>query len=125
MPRNPVESAASAEGAELRLLDFMQRPGVQRIFVHDSVAVGVDSLNHSRGLASNVHAERAVLLAQAGDLVVLDQAVDHDYLGFLEDIGIGPARNDFLALSADRGPAGTSASGGAGGLLDKLGTLPR
>jgi len=120
VPRDPVDSAAPAEGAEVHFLDFMQRPGVQRVFVHDSVAVGVDSLNESRGLAKNVHAERAVLLAQAGDLVVLDRELDHDYRWFLERIGIGPARNDVLALSAERGPASARASAGAKGLFDML-----
>jgi hypothetical protein len=89
------------ESRSIRLLDVLQRPGVQRVFVHDSVAVGVESLNVSRGTSGNLHAERALLLAQSGDVVVLAHHVDRDYRDFLARIGIGPGPDGVVVLSPD------------------------
>ena len=107
MPSDSRDTPILADAAQHRLQDFLQQPAIQRIYVHDTEAVGVDSLNVARGSTSNVHAGRAVLLAQRGDLVVVPGDIDPAYLGFLDGIGIGPGREGVFVLPtvAGRGAA--------------------
>lgn len=115
MPGTSRDAAVPAEDAPLRLLDLLHRPGFQRLYVHDSMAVGVDSLNASRGLSGNLYAERAVLLAQPGEVVVLEQDLDPDYRTYLSDIGLGPDPDGIFVV-----PAAARVAAGPRSLLERL-----
>lgn len=101
--------------ARTPLLDALHRPDVQRLFVHDNAAVGVPGLRALHGASDIRFAERAVLLARPGDVVVVERNLEPAYQTYLDELGIGPGRNGVLALTEaapeDVQPAATTLSG--------------
>lgn len=83
-----------------------------RIFIHC-----VGSLRSLQTLDAAIpgfdrYPERALLLAQRGDLVCVGAPIDQDYLGYLAGLGIGPRAEDVVVAE------------GAGALADRLRAAP-
>ena len=110
----------------LSLLDVLQRPGVQRIFVHDYEAPNVPSLRPSINTLGSLYAERALLMAQRDDIVVVADPVDPAFLEYLRELEIGPnadgiltAQSGYQTRSEQRAPDLLTLLGTAG-VLDRL-----
>lgn len=88
------------------MLDILQRPGVRRVFAHDNAAVGVPSFSRGRGAANSRYAERALLLAQSGDLVAVTDPVDADFVAYLAALGVGPGADGMVVVDAAAGAGG-------------------
>ena len=86
--------------SSLSLLEVLQRPGVQRIFVHDYEAPNVPSLRPSIDALACFYAERALLMAQRNDVVVVADQVDPTFLDYLRELEIGPTADRILATKA-------------------------
>ncbi len=94
-------SARQSRDSSLSLLDVLQRPAVQRIFVHDYGAPNVPSLRRTNALVS-VYAERALLMAQRNDFVVVADPVDPAYVEYLGELEVGPGGDGILTASDGR-----------------------
>ncbi len=118
MPANSRPTSTRLEETYVpTLLGVLQRPGVQRIFVHDYQAVDIPTLRSIDGSGAHRFAERALVMAQRGDIVVTTDQTETEYLAYLEELGIGPDRNDIVALDALPRHAGGAR---AGSLLSRL-----
>ena len=93
-----------------RLLDVLQRPDTQRIYIHDYSDLDVASFERQLGPVGNLRAERAVVMAQHGDLVLVAAPVDDTYLRYLDRIGLGPGRDRVLTLARGELAGNTSVS---------------
>ena len=82
---------------------MLQRPGVQRIFVHDYEAPNVPSLRPDIDAFASLYAERALLMAQGGDVVVVADEVDPAFLEYLRELEIGPSPIEFWPLEVRPG----------------------
>lgn len=109
------------------LLDVLQRPAVQRIFVHDYCAPNVPSLRASIDALAPLYAERALLMAQRKDFVVVADPVDPAFVEYLEELAVGPgpdailtAADRRLSLSNERGPDLLALLAGNANVLDRL-----
>ena len=98
--------AIRAEGG---LLDILQATGTRRLYVHDYADLNIPTLDRTMRWLADFRAERAVVMAQAGDGIVVNHPLDPDYLAYLDEIGIGPGADAVLALG-----------GSVGSLLDRL-----
>lgn len=78
---------------------MLQRPGIQRIFVHDYAAVDVPSLLSLKATMAGCYAERGLVMAQRGDVVVVLDPVDANYLRYLDEVGIGPGADGVVVLN--------------------------
>lgn len=105
---NPSDGPAHVRPAS-PLLELLHRPYTQRVFVHDNTAVGVPSLRADQGASARCYPERALLMAQPGDLVLVVDPVESAYLDYLESLGIGPGAHGVLPLGD--GDDATSADG--------------
>lgn len=94
----PTEPAPAAAG----LLRAVQRPDQCRVHVHDYLAVGVGSLPAAKRATGDRRAERALLMAAPGDVVVLAGPPDAGYLDYLNGLGLGPRRQDLVFLGRQR-----------------------
>ncbi len=98
---------------------MLQRPGVQRIFVHDYEAPNVPSLRPDIDAFASLYAERALLMAQRSDVVVVADEVDPAFLEYLRELETGPITDRVLAI---KGASRTSLEGRAADLLTLLGS---
>jgi len=89
-------AAASAESrsrtAEARIASSRQAPASRapRIYAHAATSIELESYRACKGPVLPHQAERALLLAQPGDLVCLEEPVDPAFLEFLSRLGLGP-----------------------------------
>ncbi len=97
---------------------MLQRPGVQRIFVHDYEAPNVPSLRPDIDAFASLYAERALLMAQRSDVVIVADEVDPAFLEYLRELEIGPITDRVLAI---RSSSRTSLEGRTADLLTLLG----
>lgn len=74
---------------------------IQRLFLHDYCAVEVASLNHDVAGAGPAYSQRALILAQPGDIVIVGEGTDPAYLGYLNDNGLGPDPEGVVTCSPD------------------------
>lgn len=83
-----------------------------RLFLHDAVPYP----------ARERHAERALLLAGAEDVVCLSREVEAEYLGFLSSLGLGPAASNVVVVPGRDGGADSLAGRllRAGGKVEHL-----
>ncbi len=95
------------------LLGVLQTPGIQRIFVHDYAAVDVPSLRYSPESMIDRYAERALVMAQRGDIVVVLDPVDANYLSYLDALGVGPGTDGVVALNTVPSSSGSPLRSGA------------
>ena len=61
-----------------------------RIYAHAATSIDLESYRAYKGPRLPYQAERALLLAQPGDLVCVDEPVDPSFLEFLSRLGLGP-----------------------------------
>jgi len=81
--------------------DFFSRPAGQRIYAHDYLTLNLPSVEAQYGQDLACYAERALLLAQLDDVVVLPMPVDQDYLAYLRTLGVGPREENVICISAE------------------------
>ncbi len=98
----------SADGS---LLEVLQAPGARRLYVHDYADLNISTLDRSMAWLADFRAERAVVMAQAGDGVVVNQSIDPDYLAYLDEVEVGPGADAVLALGPSVGSLLDAVSG--------------
>lgn len=82
------------------ILGVLQDPGIQRIFLHDYVGIDVPTLRSMEGWGTSRYTERALMMAQRGDIVAVLDPLDPKYLCYLDELGVGPGADGVVALDA-------------------------
>lgn len=98
MAENPEVRHDAGSETNSTLYEFLTRPGEQRVFVHDYEAINVPTIDRTLGGRAHLLAERALLMAQPGDLVCLPEPVEPAYLNYLDSVGLGPGREGVLTV---------------------------
>lgn len=77
---------------EARIVSARHSPASRapRIYAHAATSIDLESYRACKGPLLPLQAERALLLAQPGDLVCVDEPVDPIFLEFLSRLGLGP-----------------------------------
>jgi hypothetical protein len=87
-----------ANRADGSLLNILQAPGARRLYVHDYADLNIPTMDRTMSWLADFRAERAIVMAQTGDGVLVNHSIDPDYLSYLEEIDIGPGAEAVLAL---------------------------
>jgi hypothetical protein len=85
----------------------------QRVLVHavTSLAAGTAAAELQALHRGNEHYDqRALLLAERGDLVCVLGTLDDTYVRYLEELGLGPGAEHVVAVGTDPGPAASELS---------------
>jgi hypothetical protein len=80
-----------------------------RLFVHSPSEVPDAAIIATQTPEFEQYGERALLLARPGDVVCVAQAVDAEYLRFLDSLELGPRHGDVVVVEGVRPGAGLSA----------------
>jgi hypothetical protein len=90
----------------LDLTSTAPSPPMRRMLVHATTSVAGVAEVRSRHHGFDAYDQRALLMAEHDDLVVVQGAVDLDYLTYLAELGIGPRASNILAQSFGTHPDG-------------------
>jgi hypothetical protein len=79
---------------------------LRRLLVHATASLArVEEVRaHRPGLEA--YDQRALMMAACRDLVLVQGTVDTDYVDYLQELGVGPAPSDIIALDRDAGAVG-------------------
>ena len=80
---------------------FLAPDGAFKIYMHDLYSSHIPSVNKRYGRKGALFAERALAMAQPHDIVYLREELDDAYLGFLQELGVGPDRRNLFSLDRD------------------------
>ena len=98
MPLCLLDRQPTLGATQSSLLEILRRSGAPRIHVHDYSAVDVPSLREAKRHSCSLRAERALVMAQRGDVVLLNRPPDAHFLDYLEELNLGTRRELVLAL---------------------------
>ncbi len=85
------------------LIECLSRPDIQRIYMHDPTAVDLPTFNRHHGPGRFTFADRALTMAQPGDIVLVSRPVPSSYFQYLEEAGLGPVPEHVLVVSESEG----------------------
>lgn len=105
-----LQEESTSDNAAASLLDTMRPPGSQRIHVHDYEAQNVRSVELLKGVSCQFREERALVMADSNDLVLLNHAPDPGFVDYLQAIEVGARRDAILDLHEHRSTGASSSS---------------
>jgi hypothetical protein len=79
----------------------------RRVLAHSTASLAAVGEVRARHRALDAYDQRALLMAERDDLVVVQGAVDRDHVDHLDELGVGPGAADIIALGAGAARAGS------------------